>query len=781
MVIPPAIRPAAAACALALAVLATGACTSEPRPAPTPAPTATPAPARRAVAVLPFRNATGARDAAWIGRAVPEILSMELAEGERLRVVPVDAVVRVLADWRIEDPSGLEGDALRDVARALTADVVVGGEYRLDRGTLTVEVALRDPDTGRQASVSESGPGGSPLDVIASAGARARAGLLGEPPGATPKARAGFPTVPVAAKLYAEGLERLHLYDAAGAQPLLERAAAADPQSPLVHAALAGAWAALGYDARAREAAKRAFDLSGDLRRQDRLVIEARHHEAAGEWAAATEGWEALFKLFPDELDYGIRLATVQTRAGQAKAALATVGQLRARGGATAQDPRLDLAEAAAAEAASDFQLCATASARAADKGAARGQRSLVARARYDEGRAYWRLGQIDRAVRAAEEATRIAREVGDLSTAARTVSLLGRLRVQTGDVEGGERLHREALQISERIGDKLGVAIALSDLARAIETRGDLAEAVKLCQQAFAIDREISDKVGITVQLNNMGSLQRRLGNLAEARRLFTEALAVARELGDRRREGVRLEALAQVMHAQGDLGPARQGFEQALVLAREVKDRRGEAQAQFDLGELFGDLGQVAEARQRHEEARGIRAALKDSAGTAESLAALSLLALRGGDAKQGEVLARQAVAAHAGRRGREAAAAQAVLARALAAQDRAEEARAALAAARAAASGVQDFEPQAQLALAAAAAGAEDALAALRPAIAEAARRGYRVLQLEARLAHGRLERRRGQLQAGSERLREVARQAREHGLERVAAEAEREAAR
>ena len=77
--------------------------------------------------------------------------------------------------------------------------------------------------------------------------------------------------------LYAEGLARLRVYDEVSARDLLQRAVAAEPNHAMAHSALAAAWSSLGYDARAVAESKKAVDLSSDLSRETRLLVEGRH------------------------------------------------------------------------------------------------------------------------------------------------------------------------------------------------------------------------------------------------------------------------------------------------------------------------------------------------------------------------------------------------------------------------------------------------------------------------------------------------------------------------
>src|SRR5262249_5519465 len=186
-------------------------------------------------------------------------------------------------------------------------------------------------------------------------------------------ARASLPAVPEAARLYAEGLARLRLFDARPARDLLAEAVAAEPTHPLPHSALADAWSALGYEARARDEAKRALDLSSSLPREGRLAVEARYRELGGEGEKAIELYRMLSDFFPDNLESGLRLAAAQTKAGEGRAALALADALRRLPPPAALDPRIDLAEAYAAQALSDWKLEETAAARAATKGQAQG------------------------------------------------------------------------------------------------------------------------------------------------------------------------------------------------------------------------------------------------------------------------------------------------------------------------------------------------------------------------------------------------------------------------
>src|SRR5262249_16178720 len=133
---------------------------------------------------------------------------------------------------------------------------------------------------------------------------------------------------------------------------------AADPNNALVHAALASGWRALGYDANAKAAGQKAFELSSSLSREEKLSIEGQYRVAAKEWDRAVEisaspvrpfpanlARGAPPRPFPDTRASGPRRHAARRWGPRAKDAVATLAALRRRPAPAVEDPRIDLAE----------------------------------------------------------------------------------------------------------------------------------------------------------------------------------------------------------------------------------------------------------------------------------------------------------------------------------------------------------------------------------------------------------------------------------------------------
>ena len=131
------------------------------------------------------------------------------------------------------------------------------------------------------------------------------------------------------------------------ARDLLNGAIAADPDFPLAHAALSDVWWHTGYDAKARAEARRALELSNHLSQEQQLLVEGQYQRTVEEWPKAVETYRSLFRLFPDNLDYGLLFASAQMHLSAADS-LQTLAVLRQLPPPLGDDARIDMTEASA-------------------------------------------------------------------------------------------------------------------------------------------------------------------------------------------------------------------------------------------------------------------------------------------------------------------------------------------------------------------------------------------------------------------------------------------------
>ena len=591
---------------------------------------------RPSVAVLGFENLSGRPDAAWLSTAFAEVLSADMAAGGRLRAIPGERVEQAKQELGLSDAQSLAPAGLARLHGSLDADFVVMGSYFAtgDGGGTEVRLDLRLRDLRAGKEVASSG-GTIPVSRLRETLSRTALPLrrrlgAGEVPAADQALlAASLPDAPEAARYYCEGLEGLRRFDTLGARERFRRTVAAAPRHALSHAALAGASAVLGYDPEARSEAKQALDLAAGLSRADRLRIEGRYYQGVRDWDRAVATFRALQQSFPDDPEYGLWLADVQSQAGQGRRALETLAALRTLPGA-GLGPRIDLAEAEAAFRASDLARARDAAARAAASGRARGLRILAARAHLVESRVFIEMGDPQHALAASAEARTVYEAAGIRQGVAWAVNDAAAALTQLGEVARARASYEQALDICRATGDQTCIGTDLDSIGVLLRREGDLRGALRMHEQALAVRREVGDLSGVATALYNIGNVRDGLGDLHGARQAETESLDIRRSLLQKRAGALTMSRLADVRRRQGELLEALAMSRDAVSELRSIGDRGGAAMGLFNLSLVLFDRGDLAGSRAAGEEALAVRRSQRDKNNTAQALWGLADVAL-------------------------------------------------------------------------------------------------------------------------------------------------------
>ena len=752
--------------------------------------------ARPSVSVLGFKNSSGKADLAWLSTAFSEMLRTELAAGGQLRIVSGESVARMKADLDLPETDTLATDTLEKIRRHLGTDYVVLGSYLAlgAEGARTVRLDFRLQDAGRGATVTASSERGTEADlfaIVARAGTHLRSEMGLELPAAreADAARASISSSREATALYARALNELRGYRALAARDLLQQAIEVDPGYALAHAVLSEAWLKLGYDQKAEASGKQAFELAKekDLPREAVLAIEGRYHEAATNWQQAIDTYQLLWDFFPDNLDYGLRLAEVQRREGRDRAALATVDRLRSLPEPVRVDVRIDLIEGAVA-----YHLGEYRRAREIAEGAVRKARQTNAKVFLAQALSLWSdtlaiLGGIAEAEAAFEESRALFLEVGDQASAANVLDSRASLLYGQGDLSGAADAYREALSFQRSIGARKGASTALNNLAGASRLRGDLAEALELLEESLAIARELGDLRRVPTRLNHLGMVYLAQGDLEKAGEMARRARAAQEGYGSQ--QGIAWDQYlsGEIAFARGDLDAAQTYYQEALRITQAIGSQNLEGRTLSVLGELFLARGDLRAAGERLDAAEAIQAERNERGRRAETSLVRALLLLEQQQRQQAERLTRAALAEFAREdRTDDAIGAAGVLARILHAQGRLAEAREAFVGAQSRARSSQNPAVRltaeitgARLASAAGEhAAARQAVEGLRD---EAAQLGMTGLELEIRLASAELEIASGAVESGAPALAQVARDAEQQGFGLIAGKARKRISR
>ena len=564
---------------------------------------------RPSVAVLGFRDLSPDEKSAWLSTALGEMIASELAAGERLRIAASDDVAR----QKLSPPAGaLSAITLERLRRNLSVDFVVSGAYATISGRngkrLRLDVFVQDTRTGEPVgSASATGMEGDLFQLVSSLGVSLREKLgLGVATAAEQETVATtLPRDPEAARLYAEGLERQRLADAPGARPLLEQAIAREPGFALAHHVLSAALSGLGYQAKARDEAKEAVELDAGMSREQRLKLEGRLHEVNHEADKAVETFRTLNTFFPDDLEYGLRLAQDLAVAGRPEEALRTLAGIRRLPAPLGTDPRIDYAEARAREYTADWNGVIAAADRAVRGAVEGGSSQLAAEGWLARAYALDSLGRLDEKKAAVEAAAQLFSAAGDSNGQARATNSLANVALSSGDLNEAERLYRRALSTFRSIGNQEGVAVALSNLTTVEWLRGQYADSRRDAESVLAIRRDLEDSHGVAWAEANLGEILADHGDIDEALRLEGEAFAIAQQAGYRDYVLYAHYALAHTLDISGKLAEARTHLDSALALSREMSDPSNTAGRLDDRARLSLEQGDLEAADRDAREA--------------------------------------------------------------------------------------------------------------------------------------------------------------------------------
>ena len=745
---------------------------------------------RKSVAVLGFRNLSGRSEDAWLATALSEMLSTELAGGEKLRLVSGEDVanLRLSAPWPAADTldrgtSARVGDALNSEVLVLGSFMVIGGT---DHGQLRLDVRMQDGKTGE--ILTETAEVGNTQDLfrlISHVGAQLRNRLGVEPLQSSDEAGvlAALPLDTEAAKFYALGVARLRQFDALTAKDLLQQSAEADPKFSLVHAMLAHAWAQLGYEQNRRQEAKKALDLSADLPRAQRLLVEGEYYESLGKQEQAASVYHALFELFPDNLDYGLRLVAAQTMAGHGSQALEVIHQLRRLPAPSSDDPRIDLAEKRAMKPNIPAQTALVRS--AIRKASERGQKLIYALAKKEECTSLNYGEHPEQALPSCEDAYSVFLAAGNKSAAADSLRNIADTLGTLGKYQQAIETYERALSLLQGLGEHNKTGAIFNNMAIGFENMGNLDRAEHLYRAAKVEFQQAGDINNEITATGNIADVLYLRGNLTGAEKLYQEAL----------RNAVPVDVDSSYFsYRLADLDLTRGRVQDARRLAQQAVDAYRTAQgsyqyltaAMLDLGEVLEAQGDLAGARSQFEQALAMAQKIGAQVNAAESQEELARLDIEENRPERAEVSLRAAIAEFEKEKSDpDSSSAYTLLSRALLMQGKLAEAR--KTAQRGAELSRTSSDPalklpaetqQARVEIASAQKAKASRAAAVRhlqSVIATANRLAYYRLECEARLALGELELKTNS-SVGHKHLTTLAAETRSHGLELLARQAE-----
>ena len=571
----------------------------------TAAPVAAPAGEQTALAILPFRNASGDASLDWLGPSLSEILRTEVGQSPQLRTIGSDRLQQLLTDLRISGASNLDPATLRRLAEFSNAHSVMWGQYLKFGNEIRIDATIEDLRGQRSIPLKAQAPNQGAL--VAALGELARSVREQLAPAAAASTDLGGVTKPstqslMALRYYNDGIALSRQGKHSEALKQYEASTKEDREFALAYAKLAEAYKNLSYDNEAEQFSRKASALSDALPAREKYLVQAGHARILGDNRKAIESYESLLKASPDDLTVHYELARLQEETGaldQSREhylrvlkddpkyvdALLAIGRVEVR----RREP----------QAALDYLNQGLTLAIQFDNPEARGN---ILNAM---GIAYKRLNKAEEALRYYNEALDIRRRLGQKGGVAASLSEIAQVNVVMGRPGDALKNYNEALEVRREIGDKRGVGNTLLDLGAFHYSRSEYVEALKFFRESLQLQRELGNKNAEALLLNNIGSVYFNLAQYDDATTNFERALALREETKAATDIAQTLHNLAEVNVKMGQYDKALERYLRALQLSRDAGNKRGAALESYGVATLFEYQGRFGAALSSKEEA--------------------------------------------------------------------------------------------------------------------------------------------------------------------------------
>jgi predicted ATPase/DNA-binding CsgD family transcriptional regulator len=249
----------------------------------------------------------------------------------------------------------------------------------------------------------------------------------------------------------------------------------------------------------------------------------------------------------------------------------------------------------------------------------AKGSRASSARARALDGVGHLalELGEVDRAVAAAEEGLKLRTQLElEASVAASLLRLLGMTARIRGDYERDTELARESLALGREAEDKYTVMWSLIHLGRVSSDQGDHERAKQFYEEGLALCRESGYTTALPNFLSALACEFLLQGDQQRATTVNSEATALVRKqganLGGHSRIPGTLERLGWAALLRGDQEQAKTWHEENLRLSQKLGNKLMATESLEGLACAVGAKGGAQRAAKLFGAAQALREAV-------------------------------------------------------------------------------------------------------------------------------------------------------------------------
>ena len=596
------------------------------------------------LAILPFRNSSNDASIDWVGSSLANILSTDVGQSAQLHTVSSDRLFQILKDLHLPANADFDPDTLRRIAENSNADILVYGRYAKYGDQIRIDGTLQDRKHDRtvplRIDVASEKDFPKKMDEFAElirTNLSMSSDVLKEL-----KASSFQPTSESVAALrdYNQSLQLIREGKNLDAIKGLQGAIKEDPQFALAFSRLAEIDLDLGYDSDAERNSRRAMELSDQLPKAEKYLIQANHWRVMKDPKKAIEAYENLAKTFPQDSEVLYALGSQYVDQGDY---------------AKAQTEFQDILKSDPKNIKALWQLGTVAFLQDNPQGALvplnqglgfavqydnQEQKALILQAL---GVTYRHMNKPEEAMKNIDESMAISRKLGLKRLLANSLSESAQIQIAMAKPDAAMASYNQALQILKEIGIKKDYGDILLNRGVLYENRGDLDKALQDYKDALQIERDANDENYMALCLSNIGYIYFAKGDTDNSLIYYQQSLSLREKLNQPVYLTETLSSLGDVYTSMGDYDKALQTLLRAQDISRKANDARAAAGVSMLVGNVLTYEGRVGAAVSAMQESvNGYRTANNQSIEIVDALNGLAgSLALAGRPSESGKPL--------------------------------------------------------------------------------------------------------------------------------------------
>lgn len=216
------------------------------------------------------------------------------------------------------------------------------------------------------------------------------------------------------------------------------------------------------------------------------------------------------------------------------------------------------------------------------------------------------------RALEFAEEANRLAEEMGDDVNVARSAQFMGVFRLVFGNYRDALELLRNAYEIFDDFNHLEGKASSLFSIGLVYRKLGDFSSALEYYEQALKLAQQLNDEQNVSHILNNIGIIYDILNDHQKALDCYFKALSKFPESDNSTDKAQLLGNIGVTYYHLGEYEKSLTYQTQCYELAQKIDNMRGVANSLNNLGILYIQLDDREKAREYFEKSLDVNETL-------------------------------------------------------------------------------------------------------------------------------------------------------------------------